>query len=71
MSQTDDDFLLSRDDVEQKFGISKRFLELADASGTGPRRIKFGRMVRYWPADIRAWINEHAEGGKDPSRHQR
>jgi hypothetical protein len=36
-SQEKTDRLLSRDDVEQRFGISRRFLELAVARRNGPK----------------------------------
>ena len=57
MSSTDDnDRLLSRDEVERRFGISKRFLELAVPKRTGPRYVRIGSLVRYTVKDIRAWI---------------
>lgn len=50
--------LLSRDEVEAHYGISKRFLELAVLRGDGPPRVKIGRLVRYCATDIDAWITQ-------------
>lgn len=54
-----DEFLLSRKEVEQKFGLSRRFLEIAAVSGTGPKYVKIGRSVRYQVSDLRDWIAAH------------
>lgn len=51
-----EDRLLSRDEVEERFGIPKRFLELAVARQEGPRFVRIGRLVRYRVEDIRGWI---------------
>ena len=50
------DKLLSRDEVEEHFGIPKRFLERAVKSRIGPNYVKVGRLVRYKPVDILQWI---------------
>ncbi|AXI43165.1 AlpA family transcriptional regulator [Sulfitobacter sp. SK011] len=50
------DRLLTRSEVEERFGISKRYLELAIGRGEGPRLVRVGRSVRYRVADIEAWI---------------
>lgn len=52
--------LLSRQEVADIFGISKRYLETADAKGEGPTTIRFGRLVRYRVKDIKAWIEANA-----------
>lgn len=52
-----DDRLLDRSQVEERFGISKRFLEIAAVRGEGPPMIKIGRLARYRVADIRSWIS--------------
>lgn len=57
MVQYDRDRLLTRAEVEQIFGIKKRYLELAALSGGGPTMIKIGRSVRYRISDIRSWID--------------
>ncbi|MDJ0821574.1 MAG: helix-turn-helix domain-containing protein [Paracoccaceae bacterium] len=48
--------LLNRTEVEAKFGVSKRFLEMAVMRNDGPPFIKIGRLVRYRAEDIEAWI---------------
>jgi predicted DNA-binding transcriptional regulator AlpA len=62
MKEDDDDFLLSRSDVETRFGISKRFLELSSLDGRGPRQVRIGRSVRYRVRDVRDWIAQQAAG---------
>lgn len=53
--------LLTRQEVEEVYGISKRFLEIEAMRGTGPRIVRLSpRMVRYRPADIEAWIETNA-----------
>ena len=58
MKQEDNRRLLSRSEVEDQFGIPKRFLEVAVAKGDGPKLIRIGRLVRYRIKDIEAWIEE-------------
>lgn len=53
--------LLSRDEVEELYGLSRRFLETAAARGDGPRIIRVGRLVRHRRKDIEAWIEANAE----------
>lgn len=63
MRQHDSDRLLSRTEVEEIFGISKRYLEVAAQRNEGPRRIQIGRSVRYRVRDIRQWIENCTVGG--------
>ncbi|MEM1151057.1 MAG: helix-turn-helix domain-containing protein [Pseudomonadota bacterium] len=51
--------LLNRTEVEERFGIPKRFLEMAVMRGEGPPFIKLGRLVRYRIADIEAWLSQN------------
>lgn len=51
------DYLLSRTEVEAKFGITKRYLELAIMHGNGPAYVRIGRLVRYRIRDIESWID--------------
>lgn len=53
--------LLSRDEVEETFGVSRRFLELAVARGDGPAVVRIGRSVRYRVSDILSWIDSCIE----------
>jgi len=59
--QEENDRLLSRDEVEQRFGISKRFLELAVARRSGPKFVRVGSLIRYTVKDIRGWIAENTQ----------
>lgn len=62
--KTDEDRLLSRSEVEARFGVSKRYLEIACSKKRGPRYVRVGRLVRYRASDIRRWIerNTTSEG---------
>ena len=51
-----DDRLLSRDEVEAHFGISKRFLEISAHRGDGPPMTFVGRLRRYRITELRKWI---------------
>lgn len=56
MKPDSDDRLLTRNQVEDRFGIPKRFLEISVMKGEGPPIIRLGRSVRYRPMDVIAWI---------------
>ncbi len=52
------DRLLSRNEVEALFGISRRYLEVSAVRGDGPPMIRVGsRMVRYRVRDLHEWID--------------
>jgi predicted DNA-binding transcriptional regulator AlpA len=48
--------LLTRQEVEDRFGISKRFLEVSACRSSGPPYIKLSRSVFYRAQDIHDWI---------------
>lgn len=50
------DRLLTRSEVEDIFGVTRRFLEVAVARGEGPVFVKIGRAVRYRRSDVVRWI---------------
>lgn len=50
------DLLLSRPEVQERFGLSRRYLEISAVRGDGPPMTKIGRSVRYRVGDLRAWI---------------
>lgn len=56
MREQNEDRLLTRQEVADRFGISKRFLEIAAVRNEGPCRIYIGRSVRYRVSDILQWI---------------
>ena len=70
MKSEDDYFLLSRTDVEERFGICKRYLEIADSKGQGPRRVQLGRSVRYRVKDIRDWIDKCSSSPSGEERQE-
>ncbi len=62
MREQNEDRLLTRQEVADRFGVSKRFLEIAVMRNEGPNRIYIGRSVRYRVRDIQAWIEKCAVG---------
>ncbi len=64
MKEDERDFLLTRAEVEARFGLSKRYLELASVNMQGPRVVRIGRSVRYRVSDIRDWIEARLEQGR-------
>lgn len=63
MQYDDKERLLSRTEVQERFGIPKRFLEIAAMRGDGPAIVRIGRLVRYRVQDLEAWIAANREGG--------
>ena len=51
------DLLLTRSEVQDRFGIPKRYLEVSVSRGEGPPFVRFGRTVRYRVSDLMAWLN--------------
>ncbi|MDF2234962.1 helix-turn-helix domain-containing protein [Albimonas sp. CAU 1670] len=50
--------LLSRDEIQAEYGITRRWLELAAHRGDGPPMRKISRrMVRYDRAEFEAWLD--------------
>lgn len=56
------DRLLTRLEVEARFGIPKRLLELAVSRENGPPIVRIGRLVRYKVSDIQEWIDQLTVG---------
>jgi predicted DNA-binding transcriptional regulator AlpA len=56
-----DEILISRRDVAAHLGISSRgFVKLLDR-GDGPPYFRFGRMMRFSPAAVKAWEASQVE----------
>lgn len=71
MQSIEHERLLTRLEVQDIFGISKRFLEISACRGDGPPFIRVGRSVRYRVADIRDWIVANRVGGEaNGSQHR-
>jgi predicted DNA-binding transcriptional regulator AlpA len=57
MQDTFPDMLLTRDQVQAEFGLTRRFLEISAWRGDGPPMIRIGRRaVRYKRGDLAKWI---------------
>jgi predicted DNA-binding transcriptional regulator AlpA len=51
--------LLSREEIQKEYGLTRRWLELAALKGNGPAYVKIGsRTVRYRRAEIERWLAE-------------
>ena len=49
--------LLSRDDIEREYKLSRRWLELAALTGDGPPMLRISRrMVRYQRGTFEDWL---------------
>ena len=54
------DPLLSRDDIEDQYRLTRRWLELAALRGDGPPFVKISsRLVRYRRSDFESWLAKH------------
>ncbi len=50
--------LLSRDDIEREYNLTRRWLELAALSGDGPPMVRLSRrMVRYQRGAFEDWLD--------------
>ena len=50
--------LLSRDDIEREYKLSRRWLELAALSGEGPPMVRLSRrMIRYRRGIFEDWLD--------------
>ncbi len=61
--------LLTQSEVAERLGTSERFLEVRRVTGGGPPFVKVGRIVRYRPAAVDAWIEQRERTStSDPGR---
>ncbi len=51
--------LLSEKEVEQIYGITRRWLQKKRCAGGGPIFIKIGKSVRYRISDIESFLEDH------------
>ena len=54
--------LLSETEAAPLIGVAVGTLQNWRVSGTGPKFIRVGRLVRYDPADVEAWRAERRVG---------
>lgn len=53
----DPDRLLSVEELAAVVGIPVRSVRQWAVKGTGPRRLRVGKYVRYKASDVRAWLD--------------
>lgn len=70
MTAYENDRLLTRFEVEQHFGIPKRYLETCVARGEGPPIVRIGRLARYRTKDIQEWITANTTGLKCGAKNE-
>ena len=58
--------LLRRAKAAKILDVPPQTMAVWACNGFGPPVLKFGRMVRYDPQDLRRWIDQHrvSEGGE-------
>ena len=57
---------LTTEDLAARMKVPVRTVHRWNTDGTGPRRYRFGRSVRYKLADVEAWEAEHAVDQPQP-----
>jgi predicted DNA-binding transcriptional regulator AlpA len=53
------DSLLNQKQAARILGLSVRTLERYRITGTGPRYVRLGRLIRYRPNDLKEWIERN------------
>ncbi len=51
--------LWTLEEVAAYLSVPPKTLYRWNYQGTGPRRLKIGRHVRYRPEDVEAWLDQH------------
>lgn len=54
------DDLIGPEDLAEYLGIPLPSIYAMNSRGTGPRRIRVGKHVRYRKADVDAWLDTRA-----------
>ena len=62
-----DDKHLSPEDLARREGVPLQTIYGWNKTRTGPRFMKIGRDVRYRLADVIAWEDSRARGGRIPA----
>lgn len=58
--------LLTTNQVEQEYGISRKTLYQWSYNDEGPPRIKYKGLVRYRRRDLERWLDQFTVGGVAP-----
>ena len=53
--------LMSVREVAEYIGLPVKSIYGLNSKGTGPRRIRVGRYIRYRRSDVDAWLEDRAE----------
>jgi predicted DNA-binding transcriptional regulator AlpA len=53
------DHVLNQKEAAKLLGVSTRTLERHRVTGTGPRFARIGRLIRYRPCDLSAYIERN------------
>ncbi len=53
--------LLTAEELADFFGVPLTTVYAWNHKGTGPRRIRIGKHVRYRPEDVEAWVEGQAD----------
>jgi predicted DNA-binding transcriptional regulator AlpA len=56
--------LWTTDDVAEHCNVSEGAVRYWRQTNTGPPYAKLGRLVRYRPSDVRAWLDQQFEEGR-------
>jgi predicted DNA-binding transcriptional regulator AlpA len=56
--------LLIERDISRLTGMSLASVRRWRLLGQGPRYIKIGAAVRYWPQDLAAWLDRRPSSGE-------
>ena len=62
--------LLSEKEVEQFYGITRRWLQKKRCTGGGPIFIKIGKSVRYRISDIESFLEAHRRSSTSDTGHE-
>lgn len=64
--QTSDQYnnLLREKDAAAFLNVSPAWLQRSRCYGGGPDFVRYGRAVRYEPACLRAWVEQHRVAGE-------
>jgi len=55
-------WLMTVEQAAATLGISPRMLQKLHAAGEGPDRTQIGRVVRYTPESLTAWVRQREQG---------